>query len=151
MDNQIKENRRDVSSVAESSAQAATDELLTCHNYWCNYSTREPLSRCPKCGRPLLTTHTYRLLGLALVFVGGALAVTGALLLILAAPKLIGGMEVQLFVWSIFGLLLAVGLMIMTAGFWQAVFGRRQQSLMAFVIALLIALMLVAVIARAVL
>lgn len=72
-------------------------------------------------------------------------------MLMLAAPKLVGGMGVKLFVWGIFGLLLAVGLAIMTAGFWQVLSGKRSQSLMTFVIALVIALMAIAVIGRAIL
>ena len=60
-------------------------------------------------------------------------------------------MGVKLFVWGIFGLLLAVGLAIMTAGFWQVLSGKRSQSLMTFVIALVIALMAIAVIGRAIL
>jgi len=85
------------------------------------------------------------------VFLGGLLAITGALLLIFAAPKLVGGTGVKLFVWGIFGLLLAVGMTIMTAGFWQALFGRRNQSLMTFMITLLILITVVIAIGRTVL
>jgi hypothetical protein len=148
MNNQIKTNSDDVSSVAKLDAQPASYEIRTCHNYWCNYSTNQPLPRCPKCNRALLTAHTFRRLGLALIFIGGILAATGALLLIFAAPKLLGGMGVKLFVWSIFALLLAIGLTIMAAGSWQALFGRRNQSLITFMLVLLITILLVAAIGR---
>lgn len=142
---------REVSHVAEPCVQPVVGETRTCHNYWCNYTTDQALSRCPECGRPLLTTRTYKLLGLALVFIGGLLATVGALLLIFAAPKIVGGMGAQLFVWSIFGFLLAIGLTVMTAGFWQVLFGKRNQTLMTIVVALVITIMLIAAIGRAVL
>ncbi len=151
MNNQIKANNHEISSVAKFDIQPVLDEPRTCHNYWCNYKTNQPLSHCPECGRPLLNTQTYRLLGLALAFIGGLLAIAGASLLIFAAPRLVGGMGVKLFVWGIFGFLLAIGLMIMTAGLWQVLFGKRSQSLMTIVIALLITIMLIAAIGQAVL
>ncbi len=85
------------------------------------------------------------------MFLGGLLAIGGALLLIFAAPKVSGGIEVKLLIWSVFGFLLAVGLTFVTAGFWQVLFGKRNQGLMTFVIGLLIALALIVVIGRAVL
>jgi hypothetical protein len=121
-----------------------TNETLTCHNYWCNYKTDEPLAACPKCGRPLITAQTFRLLGFVLVFLGGLLAIVGASLMIFAAPRLVGGMGIKLFVFSIFGFLFAVGLAIAASGFWQIFFGERSQSLGSVVIVLLIALLLIA-------
>ena len=149
MDNQIKTNKHEIYSVAESDLQFVPSETLTCHNYWCNYKTNEPLSNCPKCGRPLLTTQTFRLLGWLFIVPGAFLAITGALLLILAAPKLVAGMGVKLFVYGIFGLLLAVGLTIMAAGFRQALSGNRSQSLIAFVLILLITIAIIVAIGRA--
>lgn len=151
MDKQSKVNGHGVSSVIESDVQPASGQTLTCHNYWCNYTTDQSLSQCPKCGRPLLTTRTYRLLGVTLLFIGGLFAVTGALLLILAAPRIVSGSGAKVFVWSIFGFLLAIGLTVMTAGFWQVLYGKRSQSLMAIVIALLITIMLIAAIGQSVL
>jgi hypothetical protein len=138
-------------TVAESGARSGHAGARTCHNYWCNFTTVEALTRCPKCGRPLLSVQVFRLLGLALVFIGGVLAAAGALLLILVAPRLIGGTGVKLLIWGLFGMLLAVGLSFMTAGVLQVIFGKRSQQLMTYVIVLLIALSLIAVIARAVL
>lgn len=148
MDTQIKSNSHEVSSATDFDEQPLLSETRTCHNYWCNYETNQSLSRCPKCGRPLLTAQTYRLLGLALVVLGGILAIAGASLLILVAPKVLGGIEVKLLIWGIFGFLLAVGLSIMMAGIWQAWFGKRSQSLVTIVIALLITIGLIAAIGR---
>lgn len=134
-----------------SAIERKLSETRTCHNYWCNYTTDQPLSHCPKCRRPLLTAQTYKLLGLALVLLGGLLAIAGASLLIFAAPKLVGGIGVKLFVWGVFGLLLAIGLTFVTAGLWQILFGKRSQSLMTIAIALIITIMLIAVIGQSVL
>lgn len=80
---------------------------------------------------------------------GAGLAIAGALLLILAAPKLVGGMGVKLLVYGIFGLLLAVGLTFMAAGFRQALNGNPSQSLIAFVLMLLITIAIIMAIGRA--
>lgn len=154
MDNQVKANNHEAPSIAASEVQSDPGEVRTCHNYWCNYKTNQALTRCPKCGRPLYTTHTFRLLGLALVFLGGLLAIGAVSLMILVAPRLPdvrGGMGGRLFVLCVFGLLLAVGLTFMTAGFWQVIFGRRSQWLVTIAITLLITLALIAAIGRAIL
>jgi hypothetical protein len=151
MDRQRTAHGREVSHAIESNVQPARGETLTCHNYWCNYTTDQLLSRCPKCGQPLLTRQAYKLLGLALVLIGVFLGLTGALLLIFAAPKIVGGTGTQLFVRSVFGFLLAIGLTAITAGFWQVFFGRRNQSLMTIAIALIVAILLIAAIGQIVL
>ena len=147
-------NDRGVSPVASASAGArpGPGATRTCHNYWCNYTTEDQhLSRCPRCKQPLLTARTYSLLGLALALVGGSLALTGALLIIFAAPGVIAGTAAKVFVWGIFGLLVSVGLSAMTAGVWQMLFGRRNQLLMTVVVALVITILLIAVIGPTVL
>jgi len=80
---------------------------------------------------------------------GAILAFAGTALLIFAAPKLIGGIGVKLFVYSIFGFLLLLGLTFMAAGFRQALSGSRSQSLISFVIVLLIAISIIAAIGQA--
>ncbi|HZH90333.1 MAG TPA: hypothetical protein VEX70_06880 [Pyrinomonadaceae bacterium] len=151
MNDQTKVNGHEGLPVTRLDVQHTPSETRTCHNYWCNYKTDRPLSRCPECGRPLLNAQTYRILGWVLVVVGLLLSITGASLLIFAAPKLVGGLGVKLFVWGVFGFLLAVGLTTMSAGFWQALFGKRSQPLMKVVIALAIAIMLIVTIGTAVL
>jgi hypothetical protein len=151
MDRQGKAQGREVSPAIESNVHPARGETRTCHNYWCNYTTDRPLSRCPECGQPLLKTQAYKLLGLTLVLIGGFLGLTGALLLIFAAPKIVGGTGTKLFVRSIFGVLLAIGLTAITAGFWQVFYGRRNQSLMTIAIALIITILLIAAIGQIVL
>lgn len=142
-------DRDKVSSLAEYDPRITPSETLTCHNYWCNYKTNEPLSNCPKCGRQLLTSQTFRFLGWLLMIPGAILAIVGALLLILAAPRLVGGMGVKLLVYGIFSLLLLVGLTFMAAGVRQASSGKRSQSLMTLVIVLLITIALIVAIGRA--
>lgn len=137
--------------VTKFDVQPAPGEVRTCHNYWCNYQTDQPLPRCPECGRPLLTAQTYKLLGVALLFIGGLLALVGALLLILAAPVKVAGTGAKVFVWSVCGFLLAIGLTVMTAGLWQVLYGKRSQSLMTVVVVLVVAIMLIVAIGRSVL
>jgi hypothetical protein len=151
MNDQAKVNGHEDLPVTGFDVQHTPGETRTCHNYWCNYKTDRPLSRCPECGRPLLNAQTYRILGWVLVFIGLLLSIAGASLLIFAAPKFVGELGVKLFVWGVFGFLLAVGLTTMTAGFWQALLGERSQSLMKIVVALVIAIMLIVTIGTAVL
>jgi hypothetical protein len=149
MNDQMKTGGNKVSSPAGYGTPITLSKTLTCHNYWCNYRTNEPLSNCPKCGRPLLTSRTFRILGWLLMIPGAMLAIVGALLLILAAPRVVGGMGVKLLVYGAFGLLLLVGLTFAAAGARQASSGRRSQSLMTLVIVLLIMVALIVATGRA--
>jgi hypothetical protein len=155
MDNQAKTNSYETqTSIAEPAGQPANVESRTCHNYWCNYTTGEPLDHCPKCGRPLITPRTFKLLGWALLFLGGLLALGAVSLTILVAPKLPyvrGGLGGRLLILGVFGALLAVGLTFMMSGLWQVLSGRRSQSLTTFGIVLLVALSIIVALGRAVL
>lgn len=155
MDNRVKTSSAEAhTSNAESVGHAADAASRTCHNYWCNYTTREALTRCPKCGRSLITPQTFKLLGWLLLFLGGLLALGAVSLTIMVAPGLPdvrGGLGGRLFVLGVLGFLLAFGLTCMTAGLWQVWFGKRSQSLTTFGIVLLIALAIIVVIARNVL
>ncbi len=126
-------------------------ESRTCHSFWCNYTTTEPLTKCPKCGQRLLTADSFRLLGLLLIFLGAILALAGGLLLIFLMPILLGGIGIKIFVGAVFSFLLASGLAMMAAGFWQGAFGKRSQSLIKILIVLLVALFAIAAIGRALL
>jgi hypothetical protein len=149
MNDQRKTEWNNVSSSAGHDTPITLSETLTCHNYWCSYRTNESLTNCPKCGRPLLTSQTFRFLGRILTILGAILTIAGALLLILAAPRLVGGMGVKLFVYGVFGLLLLVGLTFTAAGIRQALSGKRSQSLMTLVIVLLVTGALIVAIGRA--
>jgi hypothetical protein len=155
MDNQFKTDSNEAqTSGVESVGRAAGGESRTCHNYWCNYTTNESLTRCPKCGRHLITPQTFKLLGWALLFLGGLLALGAVSLTILVAPGLAGvrgGTSGRLFILGVFGFLLAVGLTFMAGGLWQVLSGKRSQSLTTFAIALLIALAIIVAIGRAIL
>jgi hypothetical protein len=155
MDNQVKTDSYEAhTSSAEPVGQSANGVSRTCHNYWCNYTTNESLPRCPKCGRQLITPQTFKLLGGALLFLGGLLALVAVSLTILVAPRLAdvrGGMGGRLFVLGVLGFLLAVGLAFMMAGLWQVLSGKRSQSLTTLGIVLLIALAIIVAIGRTVL
>lgn len=155
MDNQVKTDSYEAhASGDESVGESANGVSRTCHNYWCNYTTNEPLTRCPKCGRQLITPQTFKLLGGALLFLGGLLALGAVSLTILVAPRLAGvrgGTSGRLFILGVFGFLLAVGLTFMAGGLWQVLSGKRSQSLTTFGIVLLIALAIIVAIGRAVL
>lgn len=155
MDTQVKTDRHEAqTSLAGSAGHAADAASRTCHNYWCNYTTSEVLTRCPKCGQRLITPQTFKLLGWLLLFLGGLLALAAVSLTILVAPRLPevrGGLSGRLFILGVFGFLLAVGLTFMTAGLWQVLFGKRSQSLVALGIVLLLALAIIVALGRAVL
>ena len=143
MDNQFKSNSGEVKlSGVKSDIRPVTGERRTCLSFWCNYSTNEPLAKCPKCRQPLLVAQTFKLLGLVLAFCGGLFVIGATSLIILFTLKLPDGKGITegvvLFIYGILGLFLIVGLTIMTAGISQTLSGKRSQKLMTLFIILLI-------------
>ena len=119
------------------------NETRTCHNFWCNYSTNEPLDDCPKCGRQMLTRDAFKGLGVLLAIIGFILGGGGAALLFFVAPKIRPDARtaIRIVIWGIFGALLAGGLAILGAGITQAITGRRNQTLISvFLVVIFLAL-----------
>ena len=118
-------------------------EILTCHNFWCDFKTLEKIEECPKCGRIMLSAQTFKMLGWLLVFLGGILAAVGGgaiLLLNLSERSISRGMMGKITVYGVLGLLLAVGLSMAAAGLNQAIDGQRNRQFIYVMIGLLVIL-----------
>lgn len=141
-------------------APPVTREPRTCHNYWCDYQTSEPVTRCPKCGRALHTEAQFRALGWVLVVLGGGIAAVMAAVMAGAAylfsmaghpgwrlPPVTGPWP-KVIVFGVTGLVLALGLSFAAAGFSQARTGRRNRPVMNFAIAIVVVLLILAGLTR---
>ena len=118
----------------------------------CHFGTGEPVGACPRCGRAMRKTSTVRALGWVLVVLGGSLAAFMAWLALFvrrliaqsdepgAKARFTGDASDAVFIYAIFGLVLALGLAFMAGGVWQIVYGRRNKSII-FVVLVLVALL----------
>ena len=143
MSEQIKLNEDVVSPQAEINPPRYLSAPKICHNLNCNFQTHEPLSKCPKCRRPIWTTNEFRLISLPIIFCGFFLSGIGGGLLYFAAPQIIGSMAAKIFITGIFGVILAFGLCILAIGLWQVLFGIANRRLIFIFLALLLLGMLI--------
>lgn len=120
-----------------------TREPRTCHNYWCDYETDEPVTRCPKCGRALHTRAQFRQLGWLLFALGVLLAGGMAAVMLLVAYAFRGSADAtpKAVAFGVLGLVLGLGLTFAAAGFSQARSGRRHRPLIGLAVALVVVLL----------
>jgi hypothetical protein len=105
-------------------------EKRICHNPRCEYSTFEPLAKCPKCGRPIWTTVQFRLISSVLVLCGLFFIVLGAgLVYLFTFGPFQGGEALRLLLLGFSGLILSLGLSVAGAGLWQVIFGRANMKI----------------------
>lgn len=114
----------------------------------CRFETAEPLGNCPTCGKALRKTSTVRALGWVLVVLGGLLSAFMAWLVVFftrliahadepgATTRFTGTASDITFAYSVFGVVLALGLTFVLAGAWQIVYGRRNKKLVFVALAL---------------
>ncbi|MCM3906108.1 MAG: hypothetical protein ND866_30860 [Pyrinomonadaceae bacterium] len=107
----------------------------------CDFETTESLAKCPNCGRTLQSAKKVRILGWVLVLLGSFLVIfMGGLGIILGgiiagsgqpgnSSRFTGGPEDVLFIFAIFGLVIAFGLVSVAAGAWQIWFGKPNKIL----------------------
>lgn len=154
MSNQSKPDETGASPAAETDSPRYPTALKICHNPNCGFSSRD-LHRCPKCGRPMQTTADFRIISLLLVCCGGALATIGGGLIFVTSgykgSEFEGGEPVQIFLFGIFGVILSFGLSVTAAGLWQVIFGRANQKLIYLLLGFMLALLVIAGVARLVL
>ena len=150
MSNQSKPDEVVVSTQAEINAPRYLTAPKICHNLRCGFQTHEPLSKCPKCRRPMWTANEFRLISSLLVFCGFIFLGIGGGLGYIAyrnyAPggRLSEGYEVGVvFLTAIAGFLLLIGLVIIAAGAWQALFGRANRRLIFILLMLLLVMLLI--------
>lgn len=115
------------------------EELRTCHR--CGYETADVVSKCPKCGRGLLSTKQVRRLGWVQVFLGVFLAGFIAIIPYNIAPTMLepdvpdangsrftGTWEQGRMVLALLGLIVVFGLTSFVNGVWQIATGRRNKG-----------------------
>lgn len=154
MSNQSKPNNAVASLHAETNSPRYLTAPKICHNPNCGFQTHEPLHRCPKCGRPMWTANEFRLISGVLVFCGLFLSALGGGLIIVFANSILnsgesgasqfkGSEATLIFIFGIFGVILAFGLSALTAGVWQVIFGRANARLIYILLTLMLALLLI--------
>jgi len=141
-------------------APPVTREPRTCHNYWCDYETSEPVTRCPKCGRALHTEAQFRALGWVLFVLGGGIAAVMAVVMAGAAylfsevgltgcrlPE-VKGARAKDVVFDVTGLVFALVLAFAAAGFSQPRTSRRNRPVMNIAIAIVANLLVLYAVVR---
>jgi uncharacterized paraquat-inducible protein A len=101
--------------------------------YKCHFPAAVSDAKCPRCGGPLKTQKSIRILGGVLVFLGGLISamMVGVMALMLGifsqtpASKLRGDEDKMMLALGIVGLTFAVGVAFIAAGVWQIIFGKR--------------------------
>ena len=156
MSNQSKPNEVAASPHAEMNFPRYLTAPKICHNPNCNFQTHEPLRRCPKCGRPIWTTLQFRLISSVLILCGLFLSAVGGGLIFISARASIngsfeGGEAALVFIFGIFGVVLAFGLSVLAAGLWQVIFGRANRRLIYILLTSLFALMIIVGVGRLIL
>ena len=137
MSNQSKPDEVALSPQAESNSPRYLPALKICHNPDCSLQTREPLHRCPNCGRPIWTTNQFRLISSVLIICGLFLMMLGGGLFYFLAPidkhssgtRFTGSDEQKIFILGIFVAIFAFGTSVLVAGLWQVIFGRASRRL----------------------
>lgn len=116
-----------------------TGEPRTC--YKCDYETSQPQTDCPHCGQRLRTARQVRVLGWVLLLTGTFLVGFMGTITVLVArivahsdepgatTRFTGGTGIAVFMFGIFGLVLAFGLTSMFGGIWQIRYGKRNRKL----------------------
>jgi hypothetical protein len=99
----------------------------------CNFETTEPFAHCPQCGRRMLSSRKVRMLGWLLVVLGGFLVVMmGAITALVAVNSShFTGTAIQaMFMYLLFAVIIAFGLLSLAAGAWQIKYGKRNKTIM---------------------
>jgi len=131
------------------------DDLRKC--YKCGYETGETVTKCPKCGRGLLSTKQVRQLGWVQVIIGLFLVVFMGIITFNLAPSMLepgvpdtsgsrftGTREQARIVLGLFGVIIVFGLTSIAGGLWQITFGTRNKWILYFGVVLFLLLMLFA-------
>lgn len=114
----------------EGFSPSSQTERRICHNPRCDYTTFEPLRKCPKCGRPIWTTVQFRLISSVLIFCGlFFVALGGGLVYLFTFGPFEGGEALRLLLLAFSGVILSVGLSVVAAGLWQVIFGRANMKI----------------------
>jgi hypothetical protein len=122
--------------------------------YKCGYETVESLTKCPTCGRKLLSTKLVRRLGWAQLLVGVFLVGFIAIIIANIAPGMLnpgvpdasgsrftGTREQGQIVLALLGVIIVFGLTSFVNGVWQIATGKRNKWILYFGVGLFIILL----------
>ncbi|MFT3745363.1 MAG: hypothetical protein QM785_13850 [Pyrinomonadaceae bacterium] len=125
-------------------------ELLRCHNYACSFETYDDnIKKCPMCGRNMLDSHDFRVLGGILIGLGVILTTMGGALLYFVTPKIPRNDDGRAAVSIvIFVAILGAGMLVLLAGLRQAMTGNKNQKLTTAMLAGFAVLLFLATISR---
>ena len=158
MEDQNKQPNQSAFPVAPSSSVKHSAAPKICHNPHCSFQTHEPMSKCPKCGRPIWSTNEFRLIMSLLLPLGFIFLMAGGGFGFAAYRNYTGAFETinnkQSFVFILSFLSLffsSFGLAVMAAGAWAVIFGRANWRLVKIVLSFMIGLLLIAGFGRLVL
>src|ERR1041384_3984785 len=133
----------------ESFSSREPAERRICHNPRCEYSTFESQTKCPKCGRPIWTTVQFRLISSVLILCGlFFIALGGGLVYLFTIGPFQGGEALRLLLLAFSGLILSLGISIVTAGLWQVIFGRANMKIIKILLYLMCSFFAVIILGR---
>ena len=148
MDNLEKIEQADANKARSWNSSGIETKIYKCHKFDCDFETTELLEKCPECGWNLLDPQAVRVLGIALAFLGGILAIGGGALIILVSTRMPQQGNKQFVVYGLLIVLTVLGLGIFLAGLSQAVTRRKNFKLMAIAIVLVFLLGVTAMFVR---
>jgi MFS family permease len=126
------------------------DELRRCSK--CGYETMEVVSKCPQCGRKLLSAGQVRRLGWAQLILGLFLVGLMGTITFNLAPSMLrpgasqsgtrftGTPEQAQLILGLFGLVIVFGLTGIVNGLWQIITGRRNKWILVIILVLAVLL-----------
>lgn len=158
MDDQSKQNIQSAFTETGNNPVRHLTAPKICNNPHCSFQTHEPMSRCPKCGRPIWTTNEFRAISSVLIFCGFLLLLLGGGLgyIFFRNYDFGGGMsednETGMFILAaVSGFIISFGLAVLVAGAWQVIFGRANWRIIKIILGFMIGMLLIAGFGRLVL
>ena len=123
----------------------------------CDYQTTEPLTKCPKCGRRLRTVKQARRIGWFQIMLGGFLVALMSVITIVVStiisgaatpgegPRFTGSPSDVMFIYGIFAIVIAIGLVSIAGGIMQIRSGKANKLILFLILALAIAFYIMAI------
>ncbi|MGB7069104.1 MAG: hypothetical protein WBD22_06385 [Pyrinomonadaceae bacterium] len=149
---------RDEIKISNVSDQRHFTAPKICHNLNCGFQTHEPLAKCPECRRPLWTASEFRVISSLIVCCGAFLLIVGVGLGYIAyrnlAPggRLPEGYETGVVMLSLIALFVSIfGMVIISVGMWQVLFGVANRRLIIVLLIFLFGLGVIIVLGRIIL
>jgi len=99
----------------------------------CNFETTEAFTHCPQCGGLMFGSKRVRILGWLLVVIGAFLVIMMATVTVFLAADFSHFTRTAIqavFMFFLFAVVIAFGLLALVAGAWQIKYGKRNKTIM---------------------